>query len=385
MKLFKRVLSIAFVLMLCVSMFAGCGAKQKVDWKIGIITGTVAQNEEEYRAAQKVKEKFEEEYGKGSVVLQTYPEKFMDEQETVIANIAGVAADPMVKALVICQGVPGTSAAIDKVKETRDDLLIIVGTSGEDPNMIAERADICFQMDELGMGTAVIEQAKKQGAETFVHYSFPRHMSYALLAARRDLFKENCDRLGIKFVDATAPDPTGDAGISGSQQFILEDVPKKIVEFGEDTAFFSTNCSMQAPLIKSIFEKHGIYPQPCCPSPFHGFPAALEVEISEENKGDVQYVIDEVRKINAANNMTGRMSTWPVPINMMYIEAGAEYAAKWIKGDFSDKNDMEQISKCFNDYAKPFGDDINIKVTLLEENGKKFTNYYMVLSDFIDL
>ncbi len=88
------------------------------------------------------------------------------------------------------------------------------------------------------MGSAVIEQAKKQGAETFVHYSFPRHMSYALLAARRELFKENCEKQGLEFVDATAPDPTGDAGISGSQQFILEDVPKKVAEYGENTAFF---------------------------------------------------------------------------------------------------------------------------------------------------
>ncbi len=385
MKMLKKLFAVILVLTFCVSMFAGCGKKDSNDWKIGIITGTVAQNEEEYRAAQNVKEKFEEKYGKGNVIMQTYPEKFMDEQETVIANIAGVAADPKVKALIICQGVPGTSAAIDKVKETRDDLLIIVGTSGEDPNMIADRADICFQMDELGMGTAVIEQAKKQGAKTFVHYSFARHMSYALLATRRDLFEENCAKLGMEFVDATAPDPTGDAGISGAQQFILEDVPKKIVKYGEDTSFFSTNCSMQTPLIKSVFEEHGIYTQPCCPSPYHGFPSALEVNIPVDKKGDVQYVIDEIRAINAGNNMTGRMSTWPVPVNMMFIEAGAEYAVQWIEGEFEGKINNEKLIKCFNDYTRQFGDDIGIKVTLYEENDKKFDNYFMILSDFIDL
>ncbi|GMQ61069.1 DUF3798 domain-containing protein [Vallitalea maricola] len=385
MKQLKRLFSIFLVLALGVSMFVGCGKKSSGDWKIGIITGTVAQNEEEYRAAQRTKEVFMERYGEDKVILQTYPEKFMDEQETVIANIAGIAADPKVKALVICQAVPGTSAAIDKVLETRDDLLIIAATSGEDPNMIADRADICFQMDEVGMGTAIVEQIKKQGAETLVHYSFPRHMSYALLAARRDLLKENCKKEGIEFVDATAPDPTGDAGISGAQQFILEDVPKKIKQYGEDTAFFSTNCSMQPPLIKSIYQQHGIYPQPCCPSPYHGFPSALQIEIPEDKKGDANYVIEQIRRINAENNMTGRMSTWPVPVNMMFIEAGAEYASQWIEGKWGDKIDNEKLKECFVDYTSNYGDDIDINVTLLEENGKKFDNYFLVLIDYIDL
>ncbi|WP_304943184.1 DUF3798 domain-containing protein [Vallitalea guaymasensis] len=385
MKQLKRLFSIFLVLALTVSMFVGCGKKSTGDWKIGIITGTVAQNEEEYRAAQRTKEVFMERYGEDKVILQTYPEKFMDEQETVIANIAGIAADPKVKALVICQAVPGTSAAIDKVLETRDDLLIIAATSGEDPNMIADRADLCFQMDEVGMGTAIVEQIKKQGAETLVHYSFPRHMSYALLAARRDLLKENCKKEGIKFVDATAPDPTGDAGISGAQQFILEDVPKKIKQYGEDTAFFSTNCSMQPPLIKSILQQHGIYPQPCCPSPYHGFPSALQIEIPEDKKGDANYVVEQIRRINAENNMTGRMSTWPVPVNMMFIEAGAEYASQWIEGKFRDKIVNEKLKECFVDYTSNYGDDIDINVTLLEENGKKFDNYFLVLIDYIDL
>jgi len=125
------------------------------------------------------------------------------------------------------------------------------------------------------MGVSIPKQAAKQGAKVFVHYSFPRHMSIVLLAARRDLMKQTCEEIGIEFVDATAPDPTGDAGLSGAQQFILEDVPKMVEKYGKDTAFFSTNCAMQIPLIKAAYEEGAIYPQPCCPSPYHGFPAAL--------------------------------------------------------------------------------------------------------------
>lgn len=377
----KIMLCLSAVLLLSLTACTEKDSKQsasKDNWKIGILTGTVAQNEEEYRAAENVQAK----YGKDRVILQTYPDKFMDEQETVVANIVGLASDPSIKALIICQAIPGTSAAIDKIREFRDDLLIIAGTPGEDPQMIAERADIILMADELGMGLSIIEQAKKQGAKTFVHYSFPRHMSYALLAARRDLFKENCEKLGLEFVDATSPDPTGDAGVTGTQQFILEDVPRKIAEYGEDTAFFGTNCAMQPAMIKAIADEKGIFPQPCCPSPTHGFPNALDVAVPEGKEGDFAYIIDEITKKTAEAGMTGRLSTWPVPVSMMFIEAGAEYAVNWISEGF-DKVDDTQLDKAFKSYLEGFGGG-EVKVTPLEEKGKTYPHFKMVLSSYLD-
>ena len=216
--MFKRVLTLLTIATLVLGMFAGCGEETATDdWKIGILTGTVSQNEEEYRAAQAVVDK----YGAEHVTVMTYPDKFMDEQETTIANVASMAAEENMKALLIIQAVPGSSAAIDKARTINPDLLIIAGVPGENPADISSRADVVFTLDELTMGRTMMEQAAKQGAEVFVHYSFPRHMSYALLSARRDLLKENAEALGIEFVDATALDPTGDAGLSGAQQFIL--------------------------------------------------------------------------------------------------------------------------------------------------------------------
>jgi len=351
--------------------------KTKGDWKIGIVTGTVSQNEEEYRAAQQMKDRYGDR-----IIIQTYPDKFMDEQETTIANIAGIASDPDVKAIVIVQGVPGTSAAIDKVRETRDDILFVVGTAGEDPQMISSKADVVLQMDELGMGSAVIEQAKKMGAKTFVHYSFPRHMSYALLAARRDLFKENCEKLGLEFVDATALDPTGDAGVSGAQQFVLEDVPRLVAEYGKDTAFFATNCSMQEPLIKSVLEEGAIMPQQCCPSPYHGLPGALGIQVPENKQGDIDFIIDEITNKVAEAGGKGRISTWPVPVNMAFVEGGTEYARAWIEGEFKDRLDIEEMSKALKTAAK--GKDMTVVSYTDENTGETYDNYLMILIDFID-
>src|SRR5690606_27446132 len=159
----------------------------------------------------------------------------------------------------------------------------------------------------------------EMGAKTFIHYSFARHLSYATIAARRELMMQKCEELGIEFVDVTAPDPTGDAGVSGAQQFILEDVRRQIAQYGKHTAFFSTNCSMQEPLILSILEQGAIYPQQCCPSPYHGYPAALNIDVTG-HEGDVQYMLDSIDAKLTEAGQEGRMSTWSVPVNMLMVE-----------------------------------------------------------------
>jgi hypothetical protein len=350
--------------------------EEKNDFKIGVITGTVSQGEEEYRAAEKVKA----EYG-DMIVLQTYPDNFTKEQETTIANTLSLAADPNVKAIVFVQAVPGASAAIDKVRETRPDMLFIAGVPGEDPAMISSKADVVLQIDDVGIGTKMVEQAKKMGAKTFVHYSFPRHMSYEMLAKRRDNMKIACEKDGIKFVDATAPDPTGDAGVPGAQQFILEDVPRKINEFGKDTAFFSTNCAMQEPLIKSTLQEGGIFPQQCCPSPYHAYPGALGIEIPEDKKGDVGYIVEQIGSKIGEKGGKDRFSTWPVPVNMLFVEAGVEYAKAVLEGKSNGNNDQGQIEETLKALTdKPF----ELYKYKDEASGKVYDNYYLLLSDYIN-
>ncbi|WP_315121839.1 DUF3798 domain-containing protein [uncultured Clostridium sp.] len=380
----KRILSILLSGAMAISV-VGCGSKtngtpantpNKSNFKIGVITGTVSQGEEEYRAAENMKK----EYG-DMIVLQTYPDNFSKEQETTIANTLSLASDPEVKAIVFVQAVPGAAAAIDKVKEKRDDILFIAGVPGEDPSIIASKADVVLQADELGMGTAIIKQAKKQGAKTFVHYSFPRHMSYQLLAMRRDILKKTCEEEGIKFVDATAPDPTGDAGVPGAQQFILEDIPRKVKELGKDTSFFSTNCSMQEPLIKAVLQEGAILSQQCCPSPYHGYPGALGIQIPEDKKGDLNYVIEETKKKVADMNGTGRLSTWPVPVNMLFVQAGVEYAKAYLEGDIKEKNDKAKLEEICKKVA---GKPIQMNTFKDEETNQALDNFYVVLSDYID-
>jgi len=347
----------------------------EADYKIGIITGTVSQGEEEYQAAQNMIKKYGD-----MIVTATYPDNFSSETETTIANVVALSSDPEVKAIVFVQAVPGAAAAIDKVRETRPDMLFISGVAAEDPATIASKSDIVMLVDEISMGTSIPQKAAEMGAKTFIHYSFARHLSYATIAARRELMIKECEKLGIEFVDVTAPDPTGDAGVSGAQQFILEDVPRQIAQYGKDTAFFSTNCSMQEPLIRSILEQGAIYPQQCCPSPYHGYPAALNVDV-KGHEGDVQYMLDSIDAVLTEAGQEGRMSTWSVPINMLMVEAGVDYAIEFLEGRTDGNVDEAVLGKIVNGIA---GGEGSAKLTKYNENGVELDNYYMLLCDFYD-
>ena len=48
-------------------------------------------------------------YGAEHVIHMTFPDKFMDEQETSIANLVSMASDPDMKVIIVCQAVPDTA------------------------------------------------------------------------------------------------------------------------------------------------------------------------------------------------------------------------------------------------------------------------------------
>ncbi len=348
------------------------------NFKIGIITGTASQGDEEITQANKMKEKYGD-----MIVTSTYPDNFTTETETVISNTVAMASDPDVKAIIWCQAIPGTAAAIDKVRETRPDMIFIVGTPGEDPGVINPKADIVLQVDEPGCGIVLPPQAAKQGAKTMIHYSFPRHMSYALIVARHENFKKYCAENNIELVDVTAPDPTGDSGITGAQQFILEDVPRQIAKYGKDTVFFTTNCGMQEPLIRSVFENGAIYSLQCCPSPFHAFPAALNIDMAG-HEADVDYMMEQLQKKVTEYNMGGRVSTWGVPCNMLFISAGVEYAKKVLEGQTNGTLDEQVLRDTIQACAEEFTPNASMTMDYyVDDDGNAKENHFLVMSDFV--
>ena len=369
----KKLLCLALAAMLCLAL-AACAVAEG-NWKIAILTGTTSQGEEEFRAAERA-QKADPEH----IITDTYPDNFMAESETTISKLVAFASDPDVKAIVMCQAVPGAKPAFDKIRAMgRDDMLLIAGVPQEDPAVITAAADFVLYTDEPKQGDTIMETCAKWGVDVFVHYSFPRHLAMETIAARKALLEENAAALGIQYVEATAPDPTGDAGIAGAQQFILEDVPLKLKEFeGKKVAFFTTNCGMQEPLQAAILDQpNAYYPQPCCPSPYHAFPASLGLEI--QAGGDDTEALKAIAAVLKEHNALGRYSTWPSPVNMSIIDVSVEYAKKWIAGEITSKNDGAAIAAMFEEKAPGA-----VISNYTNADGQTFDNYYTVLLGAVD-
>ena len=373
----KKIVSLLLALVMLVGVFAVAAAAEANDnWKVAILTGTVSQGEEEFRAAEKAVAT----WGAEHIITDTYPDNFMSEMETTVSKLVAFASDPDVKAIVMCQAVPGAKAAFDKIREMgRDDILLIAGTPQEDPDVISAASDIVMYADEAKQGDTIMETCAKWGIDVLIHYSFPRHMAMELIVGRHELLQKNADALGIELVDVTAPDPTAEAGLSASQQFILEDVPQQMAKYeGKKVAFFTTNCGMQPSLQEAVLkEPNAYYPQPCCPSPYHAFPATLGLEL--EIGGDDEDALKQIAAKLAEHDAVGRFSTWPHPVAMTIIEIGVEYAKAYIDGEVTVKNDGEKLSAMLQEKVP------GAKVaTYVDAEGNEFDNYYTILLAPVD-
>ena len=89
---------------------------------------------------------------------------------------------------------------------------------------------------------------------------------------------------------------------------------------------------MQEPLIISALNTGAIFPEQCCPSPTHGYPAALGLEITDEMKGNIPAILKAINDAIVEKGGAGRFATWPVPTNYLLVEACVEIARDTIEG-----------------------------------------------------
>lgn len=342
--------------------------------KVAIITTTVSANEEDYRMAQKLAEQYP-----GRIVHETWPDNTTQEQEQMISIVNKIANNQEVKAIVFAPAMPGTNAAIDKLKEVRDDMLVMIAMMGENPPDVATRVDFGMMPNEQTLGGDTARQAHKLGAKTMLYYSFPRFMSDPIMIGKRDDMRDTAEELGMTFVELTAPDPASDAGLSGMQQFMFEDIPKQLDKYGADTAVWGANCGMQVPIIQTVIDKKAIMPVQCCPSPLHGFPSALGLQLEEGQIGDVDFIIEETRKKLDEAGMLGRISTWPVPSSMMSNAACTRYAIDWIDGKITARDDTETLRQYMSDFAG-----VDIDLSPYVENGTSYDNIVLINQPFME-
>ena len=348
----KKVVSLLLALIMAFSLVA-CGEKKgetddntdTVPYKIGIVTGSVSQSEDDRRGA----EAFQKEYGEDMVQLAIYPDNFTEETETTIQSIVNLSADPLMKAIIVNQAVPGTTEAFRKIKETRPDIICIAGESHEDLPEIGSAADLVTNNDLVSRGYLIIRTAHELGCDTFVHISFPRHMSYETMSRRVAIMQAACEEFGMKFVLETAPDPTSDVGVSGAQAYILEQVPAWVEKYGQNAAYFCTNDAHTEPLLKRLLECGGYFIEADLPSPLMGYPGALGIDLTKE-AGDFEKILAKVESTIVEKGGADHFGTWAYSYGYT-LSAGLALHAKNVLDGKSELKDMDDVAAALQVYS----------------------------------
>ena len=312
---------------------------------IGIVTGSVSQSEDDRRGA----EAFQAMYGEDMVKLAIYPDNFTEELETTIQTIVNLADDADMKAIIVNQSVPGTTEAFRKIKERRPDILCIAGEAHEDLPEIGSAADLVCNNDFVARGYLIIRTAHELGCDTFVHISFPRHMSYETMSRRVAIMQAACEEFGMKFVLETAPDPTSDVGVAGAQAYILEKVPEWVEKYGQKAAYFCTNDAHTEPLLKQLLEYGGYFIEADLPSPLMGYPGALGIDLTEE-AGDFEKILTKVESAIVEKGGADHFGTWAYSYGYT-LSAGLALHAKNVLDGKSELKDMDDVAAALQVYS----------------------------------
>jgi hypothetical protein len=181
------------------------------------------------------------------------------------------------------------------------------------------------------------------GAKNFVFISFPRHMSIELTSRGWAIMQQAGKDLGVNTYFQTAPDPMSDVGVAGAQQFILQNVPIWIQQYGKDTAFYTTNFALIEPLLKQIMKYGGMYTEPDVPSPLLGYPGAFSIDLKAE-RGDWPAILKKIESTVVADGGKGRFGTWAYSVSYSNTLGLAEYAKRCIEGTAKVANMQDMLS-----------------------------------------
>ena len=340
---------------------------------IGIITGSLSQSEDDRRGA----EAFQNKYGADNVTIAIYPDNFTEEPEITVQTIVNLSEDPLMKAIIVNQAVDGTTEAFRQIHEKRPDIICIAGEAYEDFADIGETADLVVNCDFINRGYLIIRTAHELGCDTFVHISFPRHLSYETVSRRVAVMRAACKEFGMKFEMEEAPDPITEVGVPRAQVYIREHILEWLEKYGSNSAYFCTNDAHTEPLISGLLRNGGYFIEADLPSPLMGYPGALGLDLTAE-AGDFEKILKKVEAGVVERGGAGRFGTWAYSYGYTSSAGLAEHARNVLLGE-SSLTDISDLARAYGIFSP--GADWNGSVYTDAETGERSDNTILIYQD----
>jgi len=354
------------------------GAPPKAPFHVAVATFGGPMAEDSRRGVESLVKAYGEARNGGWIQPLLLPDWDYD-PEVFLASLTKVTEDPLLKAIVVYQAVPGTAEAFKRIHAKRPDIYCLAGQAHEDPAVITASADLVVNQDFISRGYTLPWAAKEMGAKAFVHISFPRHLAAESMGRRKAILEEACKDLGLRFAAETSLDPLL-VGPGASQQFILDKVPGWLKQYGGDqgkVAFFCTQDGQTEPLLKRLLEsKHGLFVEADLPSPLMGYPAALGLDLSKEKSFPA--MLRRIESAVVAKGGAGRFGTWTFSFGHSVTAGLGEYAIRVLKGT-ARKNQPEDLFAAMTQWTP--GTTWNGTSYVDASKGKRYANELLVYAD----
>jgi hypothetical protein len=312
---------------------------------IGVVTGTDSQGPDFLKGVEAAIGLYGSADEGGMIRHVLRSDNFFADVESTVKLIASLADDPLMRVVYVSEGVPGTADAFGEIRAKRPDIILMASETHEDMSLISAVADLVVNADFIARGYLIPHSAKRLGAKTMVHVSFARHMIDESISRRRAIMEVASRDLGLEFVYANAPDPTGEAGVAGAQEFIREQVPKWLEAYGPDTAFFATNNAHTAPLIEQIIKHGGYFVEADEASPLMGYPEALGLDV-KPLAGDWPRLVSRIEEGVSAAGAGGRLGTWTASLSFCHVAAMVEFGRLVASGE-AEISDLARLMECY--------------------------------------
>ena len=337
---------------------------------IGIITAVPSQSYSA-RFVNKLK-KLSNFVNAPAILHEFWPVNFMDRQNEVQDIVLDMLNNPEIGALVISDAIPGCDVAIKSVADLRNPFFSVVCNPDKDFNTIASQVNLVIALDWESLMCRMVQQADQMGANTFVFYYTWQDTRSDFWEQMLVLVEDTCVDLELDFIPEMFP--KGETSPSAIE-FLEHDLPVKVEEYGSNTAFFST--VMQPTLIVQVIEQGAFFAMPRYPSPYYGFPEALEIEVTDEDYGDYELINEQIARVVLERGANSRVSSFLVDSQDLELRTAYEYVAKWLKDELPGTDiDLHEIQQIMESIANT-----PCYLRFYEEDGLVYDNYVLYCFD----
>ena len=346
----KSIAKFATIIVALAFLLAAGSAFAQAKFHIGVVTGTVSQSEDDLRGAEQLIKEYKTVKDGGMIQHITYPDDFMSQQETFISTVVSLADDPLMKAIVVNQAIPGTAEAFKRVKAKRPDILLLAGEPHEDPAGHPERRR---------------PRGQRRLRVPRLHHHLGRQAD-----GRQDL---RAHLLPAAHVLRVPRPPAGDHG-RGLQGPRASSSPSRPLPTRPPTSAWpapSSSSSRRSPsgsrstartapssarttptpsrCSSSCSTYGGLFVEADLPSPLMGYPGALGIDLSKE-AGNFPAILKKVEQAVVDKGGKGRFGTWAFSYGYTVTAGLGEFAKNVIEGK-ANKDSLKDLFAAYGKYT----------------------------------